>query len=67
MQYLGMLLTGTNPRKQCGFLNDNREVIGYALRNAHDADRSKQSKQVMEQRKVKLILHMIEQAVGNDN
>tara|TARA_R100000458_G_C8227307_1_gene210010 strand:+ start:607 stop:786 length:180 start_codon:yes stop_codon:yes gene_type:complete len=34
----------------------NKIVIDYALRKAHNADRSKQSKQVMDQRKINLIL-----------
>jgi hypothetical protein len=34
----------------------NQIVIDYALRKAHTADRSKQSKQVMDQRKINLIL-----------
>ena len=34
----------------------NKIVIAYALRKAQNADRSKQSKQVMNQRKINLIL-----------
>ena len=34
----------------------NKIVIDYALRKAQNADRSKQSKQVMNQRKINLIL-----------
>ena len=39
----------------------NQIVIDYALRKAHTADRSKQSKQVMEQRKQLIVMRLLRQ------
>jgi len=39
--------------------NDNKTVVDYALRKAYNANRSKQPKKVMEQRKLDIMYQIV--------